>query len=179
MSVPVFQHLTVNSVAPAPIYSQWMSVNNSNLAPTAVHDDSFTLQPAPAVSAAATQYMRLTTAVRAEDQRFDTERSNWTPKTPYMQIASASSRLIEATQRASRALLSARWSKQISGLVRSAANAGAAFLERVRPPTLLTAATFAAWNSTLTEAAVRTAKIDSKLRLALGLPGFGIAAEHR
>ena len=82
MAAPVFQHLTVNSTEPAPIYSRWMSVNHGNLAPTVVHDDSFTLRSAPAVGAAATQYVRLTTAALAEDQRFDTERSSWTPKTP-------------------------------------------------------------------------------------------------
>jgi hypothetical protein len=87
--------------------------------------------------------------------------------------------LIEATQRASRALLSARWSKQIGGLVRAATNVGATFLEQVRPPALLTAATFVAWNSALTEASQRTARVNIRLRLALGLPGFGIAAEHR
>jgi hypothetical protein len=179
MTAPVFRHVTVNSTAPAPVYSQWMSVNHSNLAPTVVHDDSFTLQPAPAVSAAASQYMRLTTPVRAEDQRFDTERKSWTPKTPYPQIANASLQLIEATQRASRAMLSAQWSKQIGGLVRAATNAGAAFLEQVRPPTVLTEATFVAWNSALTEASQRTARVNSRLRLALGLPGFGIAVEHR
>jgi hypothetical protein len=167
MAAPVFQRLTVNSAVPAPIYSQWMSVNHSTLAPTVVHDDSFTLQPAPAVSTAAMKYVRLTTAAFAVFQKFETERKSWTPKTPYGHIVSASSQLIEAGQKASRALLSARWSKQIIGLVRSSTSTKTAFLEQVRPPTLLTAATFAAWNSTLTEAAVRTARVDSKLRLAL------------
>lgn len=37
----------------------WMSVNGGNLAPTAVHEDSFTLQRAPALIAAAEQYVRL------------------------------------------------------------------------------------------------------------------------
>jgi Peptidase A4 family len=175
MTVPVFQHLTVNSTEPAPAYSQWMSVNHGNLAPTVVHDDSFTLQRAPAVGAAGRQYMRLVTAGLAVRQRFETERSSWTPRTPYAQIASASSKMIEATQRADRALLSARWSKQISGLVRSAADANAVFLEHARPPALLTAATFAAWNSALTEASLRAGRADDKLRLALGLPAFGFA----
>jgi hypothetical protein len=37
----------------------------------------------------------------------------------------------------------------------------------------LTAATFADWNSRLTEALERAAPAGAKLRLALGLPGFG------
>jgi Peptidase A4 family len=177
ITAPVFQHLTVNSSQPAPIYSQWMSVNHGNLTPTVVHDDSFTLRQAPAVGVAGRQYLRLVTAALAVRQRFQTERSNWTPKTPYTQIVSASSQMIEATQKAERALLSARWSKQIGGLVRSAADANAVFLERARPPALLTATTFAAWNSALTEASLRAGRADSKLRLALGLPAFGFAQQ--
>ena len=178
MAAPVFQHLTVNSAAPAPIYSQWMSVNHSNLAPTVVQDDSFTLQRAPVVGAAGMQYMRLTTAALAVGQRFDTERAGWTPETPYTQIVSAGSKLIDATQKANRALLSARWSRRIGGLVRSAAKANATFVEHTRPPALLTKATFAAWNSALTEASLRAARAGSKLRLALGLPAFGFAVRE-
>ena len=41
---PVFHHLTVNSTALAPadaaLYSQWMSVNHSTVAPTVVHDEA-------------------------------------------------------------------------------------------------------------------------------------------
>jgi hypothetical protein len=66
ITAPRFQHLTVNSTEPSPaqlaLYTQWMSVNHSTLAPTAMRDDSFTLHPAPAVSAAAAQYIRLITA---------------------------------------------------------------------------------------------------------------------
>jgi hypothetical protein len=49
-----------------------MSVNHGNLAPTALHNDSFTLQRAPAVSAAGTQYLRLSAAARAA---FETARA--------------------------------------------------------------------------------------------------------
>jgi hypothetical protein len=184
MTAPVFQHLTVNSTEPAPahsvLYSQWMSVSHGNLAPTVVRNDSFTLQRAPAVSAAGTQYVRLYSPAAAALQKFAHERSGWTPKTPYGHIVSASSQLTEATQRASRALLSARWSMQISGLVRSSTHTETAFVEQARPPALLTAATFAAWNSRLTEAAKPAFRAGSKLRLALGLPGYGFAgqAEH-
>jgi Peptidase A4 family len=185
MTAPVFQHLTVNSREPAPAYlalfSEWMSVNKSNLAPTVVHDDSFTLHRAPALTAAGTQYVHLTSAERATFQKFETERSTWTPDTPYRHIVGAISHLTEETQKASRALLSARWPKQIDGLVRSSTNANTAFLEQARPPISLTVATFATWNSRLTNAAQHAATAGSTLRLALGLPGFGVAiqAAHR
>jgi hypothetical protein len=183
IAAPVFRRLTVNSAAPASarfaLYSQWMSVNHSTLAPTAVHDDSFTLAPAPALSAAGTQYVRLTAAAGATFQEFETKRSSWTPKTPYTQIVNACRQLVRVTQRSNRAMLAARWTKQVSGLVRSATSATTAFLEHLRPPAILTPATFAAWNSALTEASLRAVTAGGKLRRALGLPTFGFPAEHR
>jgi hypothetical protein len=183
MAVPVFRHLTVNSTVPASsvLYSSWMSANHRNLAPTVVREDSFTLQRAPAVSAAGRQYMRISSPATAAHERFEHERSGWTPRTPYEHIVSASAPLIEAVQRANRALLSARWSKRARRLVRSSANASTAAIEQARPPALLTSATFAAWSARLTEASDRAGRAGSKLRLALGLPGFGLAgeAEHR
>jgi hypothetical protein len=185
MAAPVFQHLTVNSTAPAPAYlalfSGWMSVDHSNLAPTAVHNDSFTLQQAPAITTVGMQYMRVAPAEQAAFEKFETERSNWSPRTPYGQIVTAVSRLTEATQKASPIVLSARWSKQIGGLARSSAKANTAFLEQARPPAFLNAATFAAWNSRLTEASERAGVAGSRLRLALGLPGFGFVVQdvHR
>jgi hypothetical protein len=184
MAAPVFQRLTVDSNEPAPAYfalhSEWMSVNHGTLAPTVVHDDSFTLAPAPVVSAAATQYLRLTAAATVAFQKFEAERASWTPKTPYSHITNACLQLIQANRQADRAMLSARWTRQISGLVRSSANAKAALAERARPPALLTPATFATWNSRLTEASQRSTAVSGRLRLALGLPGFGLGgqAEH-
>jgi hypothetical protein len=184
MAAPVFQHLTVNSNKPAPAYSalhsEWMSVNHGTLAPTIVREDSFTLAPAPELSAAATQYLRLTAAADYAFQKFEDERSSWTSNTPYAQIANACLHLIQVTQKTSRAMRATRWTKQISELMRSSAHASTAFLERLRPPAVLTPATFATWNSRLTEASQRSATLGGRLRLALGLPGFGPEgqAEH-
>jgi hypothetical protein len=175
MAPPVFQDLTVNSAKPsrAALYSQWMSVNHSNLAPTTPHDDSFTLERAPAVSAAAAQYLRLFAAAGSTFDKFETERTNWNAKMPYEQIATASSQFITATQNGIRSLLAARWSKQIRTLVRSFAHMTNILVEHARPPTLLAPASFAAWNSKLTEASMRAGPAAAKLRLALGLPAFG------
>lgn len=75
----VFHRLIVNSARPSPavLYSQWMSVNHSNLAPTTLHADSFTLGRAPAVSAAGAQYLRLFAAAGAAFDKFQTERTSW------------------------------------------------------------------------------------------------------
>lgn len=171
---PVFYGLTVNSARPSPtvLYSQWMSVNHSNLAPTTVHADSFTLKRAPAVSPAGAQYLRLSATSGAAFDQFQDERAEWTIKTPYKQIEAASLRFITATRNGVRSLAAAAWPKQLRSLVRANAHMNVV-LELARPPALLTAATFADWNSRLTEALERAAPAGAKLRLALGLPGFG------
>ena len=81
-----------------------------HLRPTHVDGDSFTLARAPAVTAAGAQYMRLAGPAGAAFQEFETERAEWTAKTPYEQIASASSRFIRATRAGIGSLDGARWS---------------------------------------------------------------------
>ena len=172
---PVFQDLTVNSAEPsrAVLYSQWMSVDHSNFAPTTPHDDSFTLARAPAVSAAAAQYLRLFAVAGAAFGKFEAERTNWNAKMHYQQLVTASSQLITATQNGIRSLVAARWSKQIRSLVRSFAHMTNNRVEAARPPTLLTPASFVAWNSKLTEVSERAGLAGAKLRLALRLPASG------
>jgi hypothetical protein len=172
---PVFHGLTVNSARPSPtaLYSQWMSVNHNNLAPTTVHADSFTLKRAPPLSPAGAQYLRLSATSGAAFDQFQDERAEWTTKTPYKQIEAASLRFITATQNGARSLAAAPWPKQLRSLIRANAHMKDVVLELARPPGLLTAATFADWNSRLTEALERAAPAGAKLRLALGLPGFG------
>ena len=182
MAAPVFRHLSVNSTEPTAadlaLYSTWMSVNGTgNLAPTAVRQDSFTLQPAPAVSPAGAAYIRLHTAWQAALQRFDVERAGWTSATPYGHIVSVTARLIETGEEDNRELLAARWGRQLSGLVRASAHANTELMLRARPPALLTAATLADWNARLAEASARAARAGGGLRLALGLPGLGAAAQ--
>jgi hypothetical protein len=175
MAPPVFQDLTVNSAEPsrAVLYSSWMSVNGTNLAPTTPHADSFTLARAPAVSGEAAQYLRLFAAAGAAFDKFEAERTNWTVKMPYEQIETACSQFITATQNGTRSLVAAGWSKQIRSLVRSFAHILSIRVEDARPPTVLTPASFAVWNSKLTKASERAGPAAAKLRLALGLPASG------
>jgi hypothetical protein len=172
---PVFTGLTVNSAKPSPalLYSQWMSVNHSNLAPTTPSDDSFTLGRAPAIGAAAAQYLRLFAAAGAAFEKFETKRSEWNAKAPYEQIATASSQFITATRNGLQSLVAARWSQHIRSLLRSFAHTTNVLVEHARPPTFLTPASFAHWNAKLTEASERAAPAAARLRPALGLPGSG------
>jgi hypothetical protein len=175
IAAPVFRNLTVDSVQPAPVYSSWMSVNHGTFAPTVMRDDSFTLEPAPPVGPAGAQYVRVTAATAASFQEFESKRATWTPTTPYVHIVNAYMQLVQATQKLNRAMLTARWTKQITGLVRASARANSALLRKAQPPAILTATTFAAWNFTLTGASERAVSAGGKLRLALGLPGVGRA----
>ena len=172
---PVFRHMTVNSTAPAgtypALYTTWMSVNHTNLSPTAIYDGSFTLDRAPALSAAGKQYLRLAGPAVAAFQGFEHAWAGWTPKTPYGQILSVTTRLTVVIRRLRRALLSSQWPRRIDTLLRSHGDLVYAYLTSLRPPTILNAASFATWNSALKEALDRAAVAGNKLRAALGLPG--------
>lgn len=174
LTAPDFRHLEVNSKAPstADLFSAWMSVSDTIFAPTAMHDDSFTLKRAPTLSAGAAQYLRLIGADAATFNKFETERKGWTPKTPYKQIVAACSELIAVSRNASRSLLTARWPKQIRSLIHASTRGSNAVIELLRSPALLTPATFDKWNSELTQAVERSARPGLKLRAARGLPGL-------
>jgi hypothetical protein len=177
---PVFSGLIVNSAKPSPgrLYSEWMSVNDSNLAPTTPREDSFTLKRAPALSAAAERYLRIFAPATTAFDKFETERTEWNAKTPYQRIATASSQYISAARTGLRLLVATRWSPQIRSLVRSDTHMASVVLERVRPPNFLTAASFAAWNSKLTQASERALPAAVRLRLALGLPASGASYDR-
>jgi len=179
VAAPVFEHITVNATpltaSDPSLYSQWMSVNHHNLAPTALHDASFTLQRAPVLSTAAEQYERLSSPAAIAFEKFEDERTHWTPKTPYRTILDASSTLVQATRARALAVLAAKWPVPIRELLRSSNHATTTFLEDIRPPAILTPATFARWNSILTEASERAARAGRQLRATLGLPTGGSA----
>lgn len=174
LTAPTFRHLTVNTMEPPPgspdIFSQWMSANYGTLGTTSLHDGSFTLKREPPVGTFAEQYLRLTEAARVAWHSFGREWSNWTAKTPYTRIANATSQFIDATREADRALLAAHWPRGIQQLVRASAQARAVLVAKAQPPAAITPATFARWNSDLTEASVRAARVARPLQLALGLP---------
>jgi hypothetical protein len=177
MMAATLRNVTVNGAAPPPatLYSSWMSLNHTTLAPTQLRAGSFTLAQAPKPGAAARQYLRLTAVPGTTGEQFQEERAKWTVDTPYAKIANSSSSYIRATRAGSRALLDARWSPDVRPLVASVAHATDGALEQARPPSDLTAASLAAWNARLTNAAKHVLAAGAKLRLALGLPGFGPA----
>ncbi len=177
LAAPIFQHVTVNATPPTAsdpsLYSQWMSANHYNLAPTALDDASFTLRPAPAVSATAEQYVRLSRPAAIAFEKFEVERTHWTLTTPHRTILDASLTLIQAIRARRLAVLFAKSPAPMRQLLRSSDHATTSLLEHLRPPAILTPATFAHWNSGVTEASERAARAGRKLRATLELPTGG------
>jgi hypothetical protein len=176
LTVPTFRHLTVNAFPPSPgspdVFSAWMSANSGTLGATGLLDDSFTLEREPAVDALAGQYLRLTEAARVAATSFASQFSNWNADTPYAHVHDATSRYIEATRAADHALLAAPWPRQIRRLVRASVQATAVLVATAQPPVTITAATFAHWNSGLTEASLRARRVTRPLLLMLRQPTY-------
>lgn len=143
-----FRRLTVNSGVPtyAKLYSTWMSINGSSLAPTPLHNDSFTLRRGT-VSAAGVQYLHIATPEDVATETFVAGFARWTAKTPYSQIESASSRFVAALRSNTRAFERARWPTRVRGLVHSLIGDIQVVLEDSRPPALVSSAELAAWRS--------------------------------
>jgi len=177
LAPPRFSDLTAGSSAPpvARLYSQWMSVNNENLAPTPVRGRSFTLVRAPSVSSAGMRYLRLSAAAGSGLERFEDERVLWRATTPVAQILAASARFAAATRSSLRELAAAPWPSGVRTLLAAAARGEEAVIVDAVPPPRLTPASFAAWNVRLTRALERAAPAAAALRLALGLPALGPA----
>jgi hypothetical protein len=121
-------------------------VRGSSLAPSPLSDDSFTLRQAT-VSAAGGQYLHIATPEDVATEAFVTGFTQWTAKTPYSQMESASSRFVAALRRNARAFASKRWPTQVRGLVHSLIGDTRVLLEDSRPPALVSSVELAAWRS--------------------------------
>jgi hypothetical protein len=171
LSAVGFRRLTVDSAAPADasLYSRWMSVNGGNLAPTALHDDSFTLRPAT-VSAAGGDYLHIVDAGDAAGDAFGAALASWTAKTPFSQIESASSTFVAALQSRIRALASVRWPRQAQGSVPLLNRVLGVLLDQARTPTLLSTAALVAWRSELTRDVGASSDVAYTIARALDVP---------
>jgi hypothetical protein len=148
-----------------------MSVDGKSVAPSPLHDGSFTLQPAPALTAAGKQYLRISRPEDAAAYAFYGQLTGWTATTPYAQIASASSKFVAALGAAIQADARAQWPASARGRVRSLIDD----LRRVRDQLRSTpsrAASLAAWRAALTRETEADAvgAAEAALRRALNVP---------
>jgi hypothetical protein len=166
-----FSGLAVNAKPPtyASLYSTWMSVNGISLAPTPLAGDAFTLRLAT-ISAAGDHYLHIGALSSNALDRFGAEFEHWTTKTPYTEIASASSRLIASLRLQTGALANARLPEPASGLVPSLIGKLDAMIERAHPPAVNSSSALTRWKSSLINSAEAAHYVAHLLLRALGLP---------
>jgi hypothetical protein len=171
LTVVRFTGLTVNSARPeyASLYSTWMSVNGASLAPTPLIGDAFALRRAT-VSAAGEDYLHVAGPSSTALETFGSELERWSTKTPYTEIASASSRLIASLRRETLALTHARLPKRVNRLDRLLIAKLAAMVERAHPPAVMSPTTLAVWKSSLVRSGGAAHYAAHLLLRALGLP---------
>jgi hypothetical protein len=174
LSAVGFRRVAVNSVAPSSSHlsAEWMSANGKSIAPSALHDGSFTLEPAPALTAPGKQYLRISGPEDAAGYAFYAQFARWTAATPYSQIAAASSRFATALQATMRAVAEARWPSTAEGHVRALMDDIRTLLAHLRYPSSRSPRSLAAWRAALTREAQADPVGDAEalLRRVLNVP---------
>jgi hypothetical protein len=174
LSAVGFRRLAVNSSTPRTgrLSAEWMSVDGRSIAPSPLHDGSFTLQPAPALTAAGKQYLRISRPEDAAAYAFDAQSARWTATTPYSEIASASSKFAAALRAGIQADAHARWPGSVQGQVRSLIEDMRRLRDQLRFAPPGSAAALAARRAALTHAteAGAVGEAEDALRRALNVP---------
>jgi Peptidase A4 family len=166
-----FSGLAINSATPAyaSLYSTWMSVNGVFLAPTPLAGDAFALRRAT-INSAGEQYLHIGALKSTARQTFWSELERWTAKTPYITIASASSRLVASLRSDVRALAAARLPKRLRSMIRLLIRKLDVTIERARPPAVRSPVALTLWRSSLISDAEALQYVAHLLLRALGLP---------
>jgi hypothetical protein len=174
LSAVGFRRLAVNSATPSTtrLSAEWMSVNGKSLAPSPLHDDSFRLLPAPALSPAARQYLRISGPEDAAAYAFYAQFARWTATTPYSQMASASSKFAAALGATIQANAHAYWPASAQGALVTLLDDMRRLREQLRSTPSPSAAGLASWRAALmreTEADA-VGEAEGVLRRALNAP---------
>lgn len=143
-----FHHLEINSQAPAypDLYSSWMSVGSTNLAPTPLYHDSFTIREAK-VSGYGAQYLHIAKLEDTATETFIPQLARWTTDTPRPQIDSARSRYAIALRENISAFTSARGPAQTQNLVDAPIDNTRLLLDHTQSPIPTPSAGIAIWRS--------------------------------
>jgi Peptidase A4 family len=147
-----FHHLAVNSTTPssAHLSAEWMSANGKSVAPSPLHDGSFTLRPAPAISAAGRQYLRISGPEDAAAYAYYAQLARWSATTPYSQIAAADSRYAAALRASIQAVAGSHWPTPAQGAIQGLSDHMRVLLDRLRSAPSGPAASLAGWRAALT-----------------------------
>ena len=149
-----------------------MSVDGKSVAPGPLRDGSFTLQAAPALTAAGKQYLRISGPEDAAAYAFDAQVARWTASTPYSQIAPASSKFAAALGVSLQADAQAHWPASAQAKVRSLIDDMRRLRDQLRSTRSRSAAGLAAWRAALTRETQADAvgSAEDALRRALKVP---------
>jgi hypothetical protein len=162
-------HLLVNSTVPkyASLYSTWMSINGTYLAPSPLRLDGFLLRPAMLTSAGK-HYLALGIGESQAERRFGYELERWTASTSRSALQSATSRLVAVLHSESHALKEASLPPAVKGTATSLARKLDAIIAQAQLST--SPSTFYDWRARLTRDAYEARYIAHLLRRGLGLP---------
>jgi len=164
-------HLEINSQAPAypDLYSSWMSVGNTNLAPTPLYHDSFTIREVK-VSEYGAQYLRIAIPEDTATNKFIAQLGRWTADTPRSQIDTSRSRYAIALRDNISAFTSARWPAQTQDLVDSLTDKIRLLLDHTQSPIPTPSAGIAIWRSIWKRDAQAVGSVAHTLTRELDLP---------
>jgi hypothetical protein len=166
-----FRDLKVDSAIPAyaDLYSTWISVDGTHVAPSPLYNDSFTLQHAT-LSAAGVQYDDIVQVEQEASERFDRELVRWTSRTGRSQIVSACLRFAAPLRAAIHALVHTPWSSRVRGLVSLLALRMRVLLDDTQAPAASSWKGLAAWRSTWWRHEERAISATDLVERALNLP---------
>ena len=164
-------HLEINSQTPAypDLYSSWMSVGSTNLAPTPLYHDSFTIREAT-VSKDGAQYLHIAKLEDTATNTFIAQLARWTAYTPRFQIDSARSRYAIALRKNISAFASTRWPAQTQNLVDSLTGNARLLLDHTQSPIPMRSAGLASWRSIWKRDAKAVGSAANALKRDLNLP---------
>lgn len=168
-----FRDLEINSQPPTypDLYSSWMSVGSTNLAPTPLYHDSFIVREAK-VSKYGAQYLHIAKLEDTATEAFIPELARWTADTPRSQIDSARSRYATALRDNISAFTSVRWQAQAQGLVDALIGKTRVLFNHTQSPVPTSSAGIAIWRSVWTRDADAIGNAAHPLKRELDLPEF-------
>jgi hypothetical protein len=166
-----FQDLEINSQAPAypDLSSSWMSVGSTNLAPTPLYHDSFTIREAK-VSGYGAQYLRIAKSEDAATEAFIPQLVIWKADTPPSQIDTARSRYSIALRDNISAFSSTRWPAQTQDLVDALTGKTRLLLDHTQSPIPTSSTGIASWRSIWRRDAQAVGSAAHTLKRELNLP---------
>ncbi len=166
-----FRRLAVNSATPAyaDLYSQWMSANGANWAPSPLHRDSFALHRAT-VNSIGARYLQIAAGEDMATKVFVPQMAGWTATTPGSQIAAACSTFAAALRKSLHALASTPWSPRVRRHIHSLIRSTGVLLTLSQSPPSASPADLRAWTSKWARDSTALAHAAHLIRRALKIP---------